>query len=423
MRFETFVALRYLRSKRRNRFISLITFISVAGVSVGVIALIVVMSVMTGFDIALRDTIIGNRAHLTLESRLGQIDDWQMVVEELEATVPEIVAAGPIIQVEGLLKKATNRSDPHSTGALIFGVDIERETQITHLAENLSDAGGRTASYGELPGFKEVMIGYRLADRIRATVGQQLHVTTDKAKVTPFGVRPGSRLVLTISGIFEARMSEFDMLYAFVDLETARLLSGRDGVDGIHCKLEDPFTARVVGDQIEDESDGLLRATTWYESQVAFFEALKQEKVAMFIILVFIVLVAAFNITSTLIMVVMEKRRDIGILRTLGSSSGSIYVLFILEGLLIGLSGTFVGVIAGTLLAYNLTPVAEFVAGLMGVDLFNSQIYYFDRIPVAVLPFDIAMITVSAIVLSFLSTLYPAWSATRVEPVEALRYE
>lgn len=417
MRFEWYAASRYLRGKRKTRFISLITVISVAGVSVGVIALIVVMSVMTGFDIALRETIIGNRAHVTVVLPAGQrMDNYRTVMDEVRDACPEVLAAGPIMQVEGLLKVGRD-----TTGAIILGVDPALEAEVTDLERNLTKEGGRMFGAGKLPGEKEVVLGYRLAHRIGARVGSEVGVITDKPTVTPFGVRPGNQVYLTVSGISQAKMSDFDSLYAFVDIGTAQMLTGREGVDGIHLKLTNPFLADTVANRVEDALP--YRAETWYQNQEAFFEALKQEKLAMFIILVFIILVAAFNITSTLIMIVMEKRRDIGILRTLGSSSWSILRLFVLEGLMIGVGGTFLGVIAGTLLAYNINPVAEFIAGLFGIDLFNSTIYYFDGIPVAVVPLDILWITVSAVALTFLSTLYPAWSAARLNPVDALRYE
>ncbi|MDQ1256443.1 MAG: Lipoprotein-releasing transporter permease subunit, partial [Candidatus Hydrogenedentes bacterium] len=369
---------------------------------------------------ALRATIIGNRAHLTIEEQgYAQIEDVDQVMDQLMKLTPEIEAVGPIIEVQSLLRRKTQRSE-RTSFAYVVGVDPQRESEVTMLAENLTSEGGRTFGEGKLPGDKEIVIGYRLAMNLGADVGTQLEVITDKTSSTPLGPRRGQSLWLTVSGIFQAKMSDYDAAYGFVNIPTAQMLCARKGVDAIHCKLSDPFLA----DQIASMVEGLgFRTETWFESQAAFFGALAQEKLAMFIILVFIILVAAFNITSTLIMVVMEKRRDIGILRTLGSSGSSVLLLFILEGLFIGLSGTVIGVIAGTLLAYNINPVAEFLAGLFGIDLFNSQIYYFDRIPVAVVPWDIFWITVSAVVLTLLSTLYPAWSAARLDPVEALRYE
>jgi len=421
MRFESYVALRYLRGKRKSRFISLITVISIAGVSVGVITLIVVMSVMTGFDIALRDTIIGNRSHLTVEERGGTtIGAPEEVIKLIERLCPEIVASGPMTQIEAIIRAKIGDREEYA-GGFVVGVDPVLEQKVTQLADNLTHEGGRIFGEGRLPGEKEIALGYKLAMKIGARVGSEVQVFTPRQTVAPMGLRSGRGVWLTVSGISQAQMSDFDMYFAWVNTKTMELLTGREGVEAVHCKLRDPFLADAVAKKISSELG--LRTTTWYESQEAFFGALKQEKFLMFIILAFIVLVAAFNISSTLIMVVMEKKRDIGILRTIGVSRGGILRVFVIEGLLIGLSGTFVGVAAGTLLAYNLNPVAEFIAGIFNIDLFNSQIYYFDRIPVAVVPWDILWITVSAVLLTWVSTLYPAWSAARLDPVEALRYE
>lgn len=417
MRFEAFIATRYLRGKRKNRFVSLITIISVAGVAVGVMTLIVVMSVMTGFDKALRDTIIGNRAHLRAYASSGQkLFEWKETIAQLRQLNPEITGAGPIVETEALLKNGGL-----TTGCLIIGIEPSLETAVTDLETNLSEAGGRIHSAGRPPLEKEIVLGYRLAQRLGAGVGSEIAAFTPRVTIGALGSRRGGQVYLRVSGISQARMSDFDSLYAFVDIPTAQMLTGRDGVDAIHMKLSDPLFAERVSERIMDNLP--MQARTWYEDQEAFFQALEQEKMVMFIILSFVVLVAAFNITSTLIMVVMEKRRDIGILRTLGASTQSILGLFILNGLMIGLGGTLVGLIGGTLFIVYLNPIAEGLAALMGIDLDTSQIYYFDKIPAELVPFDIAVIAGTAVILSFLSTLYPAWSAARVDPVDALRNE
>lgn len=424
MRFETFVALRYLRGKRKNRFVSLISLISVAGVAVGVMALIVVMAVMTGFDNALRDTIVGNRSHFqVLDPINDKITNPDEVIAEIEELCPEILGSSPVVQILALMENKSGfiQSEVNSP-AYVVGIDPERESNVTELAENLTRNNGRMFGQGSLPEEKkDVVLGYILASNLGVTIGDKVGVITKKEKINPMGMRRGEMTILTVSGISHSQMHDFDAANAWVNLETAALLSGKTGVDGVHCRIADPFKAQIYKDRITANTG--YRVVTWYENQQAFFDALRQEKLAMFIILVFIILVAAFNITSTLIMMVMEKQRDIGILRTLGVSSQSVLKLFMLEGLLIGLGGTCAGVLLGTLLAYNINPVAEFIASLMGIDLFNSQIYYFDRIPTDVVPMDVVYITIASVILSFLSTLYPAWSASRLKPVDALRYE
>ncbi|MBX7257372.1 MAG: lipoprotein-releasing ABC transporter permease subunit [Candidatus Hydrogenedentes bacterium] len=421
MRFEAFVAARYLRGKRKSRFVNLITIISIAGVSVGVMALIVVMSVMTGFDEELTAAIMGNNAHLQISSLDGSpIDNPDEVITAVRRLCPEIRAASPFIQIKSVLRRMGGSPNDYEAG-FVIGIDVERELEVSNLAENLTAERGRQFGMGSLPKKNEIVLGYILAQNIGVYMGDEVGVITPGDSPSPLGKVAAQTKWLTVSGLSQAQMSDYDAVYGYVTLETAQQIKHQQGVDGIRCMLAEPLKAREIAKRIEDEYGYI--ATTWYDSNQFFFEALKQEKVAMFIILLFIILVAAFNITSTLIMVVMEKKRDIGILRTLGVSTRTIIQLFMLEGFYIGMGGTLVGLVGGIILAHNLNPVASAIAWMLGVDLFNSVIYHFDHIPVSIVPRDIAFIVGSAVALTFISTLYPAWSASRLDPVDALRYE
>jgi lipoprotein-releasing system permease protein len=409
MRFELFLGLRYFRGKRKNLFVSVITFISVAGVSVGVMALVVVLAVMTGFDEELRAKTLGNSSHMTIE-RAGGLADYETLIRRVESD-ESVVAAAPYIDGMALLQ-----SQRGTTGATVLGIDPERQARVTDLEKSLRgveiEPGG-------------IVLGSVLAQSIGIyQPGDTVTVVTSRTYETFLG-SVFARKQMKVSGIFHSEYYKFDSLIAMMSLADAQKLFGHnDTVTGLQLKVVDPFNEGGVKDikrRLADALGPMYRLTTWIEMDQAFFNALKTEKTVMFIILMFIVLVAAFNIVSTLIMVVMEKTRDIGILRTVGTPSTSIMMVFMIEGLVTGLIGTVTGLIGGVLVSRTLNSITDAVASVTGFELFPAEMYAFDRIPVKIVPTDLVWVVAVSIILSFAATIYPAWQAAHVDPVESLR--
>jgi len=408
MTFELFLGLRYLKSKRKNFFISFITAISVVGVMVGVTALITVLAVMTGFDQELREKILGNKSHLTVQSTSGALDGYEAVMAEIEKD-PEVEAAAPFVQTQAILLSPSGEN----TGAVILGIDPQRQSDVTDFAENLR---GEINEHGIVLGSGvKYALNVRSGDKVTVVTGRKFSLFfRDHPAMKPFAV----------TGEYHSGMYEYDVSSVFLLLEDAQKLAGlKNAVSGIQVKLRDPFNAWEVGGRIEDRLGRQYRAVTWIEQDRTFWSALKQEKAVMFVILTLVVVVAAFNIASTLIMVVMEKRRDIGLLRSIGTPTRRIMGVFIFEGLTVGLVGTTLGLVGGIALSNSLNRIENFIAEKTGLDIFSEQIYIFDRIPVTIQVTDVVLVTLSAVLISFLATLYPAWQAARLKPVECLRYE
>ncbi len=408
MRFEFFLGLRYLRSKRKNFFISIITVISVAGVMVGVMALIVVLAVMTGFDLELREKILGNKAHLEITER-GGLSDYDRLAASLEQR-DNVVAAAPFVMGYCLLQNRRGASYP----AIILGIEPDSYGRVTEFSKHVTSGG--LESNG-------IVLGSSTAHSVRAFEGDEITVVTSRAFKHVLGQSYASKK-LRVTGRFHSGYYDFDSRVAFLPMDLAQRLFGYKGsVTGLNVKLDDPFLAHDMAKELRDEFGSGYSVRTWIQQDQTFFNALRQEKLVMFIILAFIVLVAAFNIVSTLIMVVMEKTRDIGILRTVGASTRTIMAVFVFEGFIIGLIGTILGLVGGVIFANQLNNIADAVANITGFELFPSEMYIFDQIPVNIQPRDVLWTAGVAVVLSFLAAVYPAWQAARVDPVESLRYE
>ena len=416
MPFELSIGLRYLKAKRKSTFISIITFISTAGVTLGVMALIVVLAVMTGFERDLKEKILGTNAHLVVIRSGAPMQNYRGIMEQL-ASLPGVQAATPFIYNQVMLSTGRNVS-----GVVLRGIDPATDQKVTRLAKSITqgDMTGLDPAGNADPG---VMIGRELARHLNLTLGDRVNVVSPTGTITPLGMMPKLR-PFRVTGIFNTGMFEYDSTIAYVSIGQAqKFFDLGDTVTGIQLKVEDVYATSSLAARINHEFGPDLYARDWMQMNKNILFALKTEKIVMFIILTLIVLVAAFGIASTLFMVVMEKTRDIAILKTMGARSSSIMKIFVLEGLIIGVIGTALGVLSGLLISFNLEPIINVIQKVTGKNFFSKEIYYLDHFPSHVVMSDVIAISVTAIIISFLATLYPAWQASRMLPAEALRYE
>ncbi len=410
MSFEWFVAWRYLRAKRKTRFISIITFISVEGVAVGVVARVVGLAVMNGFENEIHRRIIGINAHVIV-LRYGNhpITNYDELAGKLEAS-PDVVAASPFTY-----SKAVLRGHGGSDGVVVRGIDLAREGLVTDILTNIDPPLTTLRKpEGEVPA---IVVGDELAKRLRVTLGDTVAISSPFDYVlTPMGLMPAIAR-FQVESLFSSGMFEYDQSLVYIDITEAQsLFSLKDGVVGVALRITDPYDARAAGERAVAAVGGFpYRSNNWIELNRNLFRWMKTEKKVMFWILSLIIMVAAFNIASTLIMVVMEKTKDIGIMKSMGARSGSILRIFIFEGLVIGILGTAAGSLAGYVLA-TLLDRYQFVS-------LPGDVYPIETLPVEMHGVDFALVALAAVAISFVAALYPSWKASRLAPAEAIRRE
>ncbi len=406
---EYFIGLKYLLAKRKQTFISIITAISVAGVAVGVMALIIVLAVMSGFEKELKDRILGATAHIHVTNLEGSIADPFPLARRV-GTMDGIAAASPYIFTQVMISSGTA-----STGAILRGVDVATIGKVTRLPQDVRKGKIEDLDRKTADGLYGMILGKELAANLGVSPGDMVEILVPGGNITPMGAFPGVARFRVV-GFSESGMYEYDSSFAYVSLKEAGRIMGMEGrATGIEVKVGDIYDAGRIASRIRVELGYPYWAKDWMQSNRNLFSALKLEKVVMFIILVLIVMVAAFNIISTLIMVVMDKTKDIAVLMTLGATRKMIRKIFALEGLLIGVAGTFSGTILGVLLCYLLRRY-QFIR-------LPSDVYYISTLPVDLSPAILILVGACSILICFLATLYPSRQASLVDPAEAIRYE
>ncbi len=405
--YQFFIALRYLRTKKRHRGISVNTLISVGGVAVGVMALLVVLSVMSGFHEDLQKKILGVNAHIVILSFKGAIPEYPAVMDRLDGE-KDIVSSSPFV-----LGQVMVSSGKRAHGVFLRGITPETEIHTTELTHHMKEGSIENLSKkGDMPG---IIIGRELSSSLGVFQGDVINVLSPIGKIGPLGMLPKIRQ-FRVAGIFEVGMFEYDSNLVLTHLSAAQdFFDMKDEVTGIQLKLDDIYTAASVREKLQDKFSFPLYARDWMQMNKNLFSALKLEKFAMFVILILIILVASFNIVSNLIMNVIEKKREIAILKAMGATDRGIMAIFMLQGFVIGLVGTIIGVVGGYLLSYILNTYQ--------IIKLPADVYYLSHLPVRMNFSDFATVSLSALIISFLATIYPAWQAARLNPVEPLRYE
>ncbi len=425
MSYEFFISLRYLRAKRKQVFVSIITFISITGIFLGVAALIIVLAVMNGFETDLREKILGINAHIVLMQYTGMMKDYERVKEAVEQ-VDGVVASTPFIYSQAMLKKGDNVH-----GIVLRGLSPADASKVINLGKTteggldlLTPEGRKTLRLApevmDLPG---IILGKELAKNLGVFLYDTLYVVSPMGISTPVGLVPRMKKFLVV-GIFESGFYEYDLSLAYASLaDTQEFLSVGDLVTGLEIKVRDIYRANEIASAIEKKLGFPFWVRDWMKMNKNLFAALKMERRVMFIILSLIVLVAAFNIITTLIMVVMEKSKDIAILKSMGATSRSIMKIFIYQGIIIGGIGTLLGTLAGLLVAFNLGDISRFIENLFGFKILPGDVYYLSELPSKVNYGDVVIIVVGTLLISFLATIYPSRNASRLDPAEAIRYE
>ncbi len=408
---ELFIGLRYTRAKRRNHFISFISLVSMLGIAVGVTALITVISVMNGFEQQLTERILGAVADVTISGVGESVHDWQGAVKQANAN-PHVRGAAPYVEKVALLQGR------RVTGAVIRGVLPDEEGKVSDLGRKM-----KTGKLDDLtPGSYGIVLGDELAMQLGVRPGDKVTVYTPQVSVTPIGALPRFKRC-TVVGLFSVGFQQYDDGMALMNMTDAEHLFQLDGPTGIRLKLDDKFRAWDVGDALARQLGQFYRVQDWREGFSNFFAAVSMEKKVMFIILSLIVAVAAFNLVSTLVMLVQDKQADIAILRTLGTSPLSVMGVFMVQGTIVGAFGILLGVIGGVLLATNLPAIVQWIEHVFHVEFLSPDIYYISEVPSDMHWSDVGWIAAVAFVFCLFATIYPAWRAARTQPAAALRYE